>query len=418
MLRVWPVTLALFVAPLAALAGPAKPAPAKPAPATPATPTTPAKPAPAAPAPAAKPAPATTPDTTKVAKDFVTTWLAAQNQGNFAAYEALYAPGFTGTKRVGKVQKTFDREGWLQDRKGMFRAPMSVEATELVVTGAPPIITIDLTQRWEQGTFADVGTKRLVIDVYRSADPILREDMLSSRKALARQSCLLALFPEARGGRTSADKRAAKVVEVVPLELGGEVAACRVDTREPEAEETQVVLAALAPSADKEHKRAGGWKEVGRQRYSFEDTKQSAPDDEPFDSEESLDVATLQAGPKQIALWVEKKRKEGGNMHSLRKADVGIWRATREGFDELLTYESWAKGGEADSGHECTLATLDKVSKGFFDLELTCVDSEGNWHSEDPDQNGVTESTETVLYRWDGSSYQERRRRSTPPQKN
>lgn len=436
MLRAWLAALALLASPLFALAGPAgkvtpskppaaakpaapaaaaaaKPAapnaaPAKPAAraaAAPAKPTAPAKPAAAA---AASTATAVAPETLKAAKDFLASWVAAQNQGNFAAYEAMYAPGFTGTKRVGKVQKTFDREGWLQDRKSMFRAAMLVEATELVVTGAPPIITLELTQRWEQGTFADVGTKRLVIDVYRSADPILREDMLSSRKALARQACLMALYPEARGGRIGADKTAAKVLSIEPLELGSDGTACRIDVREPDAEGTQVVLAALASSALKEHKRAGGWVELGRQSYTFEDEKQGSPDDPYFSSKESVDIWTFQIGPQKRALWVEQKREEGGNMHSLRKSEVGIWRITREGLDDLLSFASTDSGGEEDSSHTCTLSTLEKARKGYFDLELECVSSQSNWHAEDPDQQGTTESTETTIYRWDGDMYLER----------
>ena len=361
--------------------------------------------------------PAASPEVRKAAQEIVARWLAAQNQGDFAAYQALYAPTFTGVKRVGKVQKTYDRAGWLDDRRAMFRAAMEVTATDVVVTGAPPTVTIEFTQTWAQGTFADRGNKRLLVDLHRAADPILSEHMLASTKVLAREACLRAIYPSARAGRISAEASAARIIEVRPFDLGGEGAACRIDTREPEAAETQVVLAALAPSAQKEHRRAGGWMEVGRQSYTFEDARQSSPDEMYLDSEESLEVSTFQAGPQRLALRVEKKHTEGGNMHSLRRSEVALWRATRDGLDELLSYESRASGGEADSGHDCTLATTAKVSKGWFDLELTCIDSESNWHSEDPAQNGTTESSETVLYRWDGTGYQERRRRSTPPEK-
>jgi len=232
--------------------------------------------------------------------------------------------------------------------------------------------------------------------------------MLSSRKALARQACLLALYPAARGGRIGADKTSAKVLSIEPLELGSDGTACRVDVREPDAVETQVVLAALAPSALKEHKRAGGWVELGRNSYTFEDAKQSAPDDEPFESEESIHISTFQLGPQKRALWVEQKREEGGNMHSLRKSAVGIWRVTRDGLDDLLSFESSSSGGEEDSSHTCTLSTLEKARKGYFDLELECVSSQSNWHAEDPDQQGTTETTETTIYRWDGTTYLER----------
>ena len=46
-------------------------------------------------------------------------WLAAQNEGDFEAYQALYAKKFEGIKRVGAREFHFDHDGWLEDRKAL-----------------------------------------------------------------------------------------------------------------------------------------------------------------------------------------------------------------------------------------------------------------------------------------------------------
>jgi hypothetical protein len=62
--------------------------------------------------------------------------LAAQNQGRYDDYAALYAPGFAGVKRVGKTVKAMNRAAWLKDRKAMFKAKLEVSARDVVI--APP----------------------------------------------------------------------------------------------------------------------------------------------------------------------------------------------------------------------------------------------------------------------------------------
>ena len=64
------------------------------------------------------------------AKAIVERWLAAQNAGDFAAYEALYAKKFQGTRRSGNKVVTLDRAGWMRDRKRMFKAPMKSRSPE------------------------------------------------------------------------------------------------------------------------------------------------------------------------------------------------------------------------------------------------------------------------------------------------
>jgi hypothetical protein len=57
-------------------------------------------------------------------------WLGVQNQGDLAAYEALYARRFTGIKRAGARTRQYDRDGWVKDRGRMFRRKMTVTADD------------------------------------------------------------------------------------------------------------------------------------------------------------------------------------------------------------------------------------------------------------------------------------------------
>src|SRR5438105_2725239 len=56
----------------------------------------------------------------KEALALVERWQAAQNKGDFAAYQALYATAFRGVRRSGARVSEFDRAGWLADRERMF----------------------------------------------------------------------------------------------------------------------------------------------------------------------------------------------------------------------------------------------------------------------------------------------------------
>ncbi len=109
----------------------------------------------------------------------VDAWLAAQNAGDFEAYQGLYAARFTGVKRVGAKTFNFDREGWLKDRERMFKKKVIVEAADTKIASTPRMAVASFTQTWSSGTFKDVGPKQLVI-VQDGGLRIAREEMLSS----------------------------------------------------------------------------------------------------------------------------------------------------------------------------------------------------------------------------------------------
>ena len=107
-------------------------------------------------------------------------WLAAQNRGDFTAYDALYAAKFEGVKRVGDRVARFARAGWMADRKRMFGKPMVVEAREPAVETTATSAEVRFTQRWQSGTFEDLGPKRLFLVAEGKELKIAREEMLRS----------------------------------------------------------------------------------------------------------------------------------------------------------------------------------------------------------------------------------------------
>lgn len=120
-------------------------------------------------------------------------WLAAQNAGDFAAYQALYAAKMEGVKRVADRTWRFDRKGWLADRERMFKRPMKVEAQNVTISSAGPSAAVELEQSFAQGKFQDRGPKRLVVVKEAGGLRIAREEMLRSEVAGAAR-------PAASGG--------------------------------------------------------------------------------------------------------------------------------------------------------------------------------------------------------------------------
>jgi hypothetical protein len=107
-------------------------------------------------------------------------WLAAQNGGDFASYERLYAERFTGIKRTGPRERSFDRAAWLADRARMFAAPIQVTATDLAVTTHGRTATVRFVQGFTRGRFHDEGDKELVVVAGAGGLVIAREEMLRS----------------------------------------------------------------------------------------------------------------------------------------------------------------------------------------------------------------------------------------------
>jgi hypothetical protein len=107
-------------------------------------------------------------------------WLAAQNEGRFSDYAALYGKGFTGVKRSRTRTTSFDRAGWLADRERMFGKKMKVEATHVRILAKPKTALVVFTQRWSSGNFSDVGPKHLAMRRTPTGYEIVREELFAS----------------------------------------------------------------------------------------------------------------------------------------------------------------------------------------------------------------------------------------------
>ncbi len=346
---------------------------------------------------AAQPATATRAES-KAAEALVIRWLVAQNEGNFAAYQALYAQSFTGTKRVGKQAKTFDRAGWLKDRKAMFKNKMKVTATPLAVSRDGAALVVIVLQRFEQGSFADVGEKRLVIDLRPAAGPILSEEMLASRVFPSREACARALSPQGRRGRTGADKASALVDDVESHDLGTELFLCRLTHKSRGQLGVTLELAAV--------KRGKPWTVV--ERITHEVQTEAAPSSGDTEEIESYDVSLqpIRDDEQGVLLELQKKSSEPGHQGSETVSE--LFRVTPTGFDSLLRYETKWSDGEAVRGTRCDLRQGDADHAGFHDLDLECVTTVGDYHNEDPDERGERETQQRTEYRWDGKKYEER----------
>ncbi len=134
----------------------------------------------AAPVDAAPPPPPPAPIDQAAVDQLLADWLAAQNGGDFAAYEQLYAERMEGVKRVGARMWRFDRAGWMADRKKMFGKPMVVTAADRTITGSVAAPVVEFTQTYQQARFADAGKKRMVLTRHQGHYRIAREEMLVS----------------------------------------------------------------------------------------------------------------------------------------------------------------------------------------------------------------------------------------------
>lgn len=107
-------------------------------------------------------------------------WLKAQDDGDFAAYEALYTPEMRGVKRVGDRETRMDRAQWMKDRARMFRRKMEVEAHSITFRSLMATAVIEFTQVFQSGKFMDSGTKRMMVTMHEGTPRIMYEEMLHS----------------------------------------------------------------------------------------------------------------------------------------------------------------------------------------------------------------------------------------------
>ena len=114
------------------------------------------------------------------ARNLIDEWLSAQNTGDFASYEGLYARNFEGIKRAGARVWRFDRSRWMADRKRIFAKPITVSARDVAIRVASSSAMVELIQSFRAGTFQDEGPKQLLLVRTDMGYRIAREEMLRS----------------------------------------------------------------------------------------------------------------------------------------------------------------------------------------------------------------------------------------------
>ncbi|HEX7597156.1 MAG TPA: nuclear transport factor 2 family protein, partial [Polyangia bacterium] len=108
-------------------------------------------------------------------------WLSAQNRGDFAAYQRLFAERFQGVRRSGPRTRVLTRKAWIADRQRMFQKPMKVSMRGLAVTSLGGMVQARFIQTWESGTYHDEGPKAVSLVNEKGAWRIAREEMLASK---------------------------------------------------------------------------------------------------------------------------------------------------------------------------------------------------------------------------------------------
>jgi hypothetical protein len=112
---------------------------------------------------------------------WLSSWVKSQNSGDFKAYSSLYSNDFKGIKRVGKFEKTYNQQQWLDDRGRMFKKPFYVAVSTVNVTINETLRDVTFIQTWESETFKDIGKKRLILRPTDTKYEIVSEEMLFSR---------------------------------------------------------------------------------------------------------------------------------------------------------------------------------------------------------------------------------------------
>ena len=311
---------------------------------------------------------------------FLDRWLAAQNQGDFAAYSALYAPAFAGVRRSGTSVKEFDRDGWLADRKRMFGDKMIVSADNPEVTQAGDRITIEFEQTWESGTYADKGPKRIIL----AGGLVVSEEMLASTLTVVpAASCAEALVPDAADRKQVVDTQ-------VFAPAGSKHQVCILEKRHEGQGEFEVALL---------QRRGKGWLVRGETRsLSFE--IEDDPENQ-LRKAGSLKAELVAISPREQALLIDFTTSDEEPGVTRRKSVHVLFRLVDQ-LEALIEHEGAADiADSADDGTSVEIAVGKRPTRGYFDVVVTTTRFKIAWAVDEPE-----EKEEAVIrYRWDGSSY-------------
>lgn len=133
------------------------------------------------------------------ARAVIEAWIAAQNAGDFSAYQAVYAATFTGIRRSGQRTVPLDRAAWMKDRRRMFERSMTVQIDDLEISPSPDGASLRFGQTWSSGSYTDTGVKAMTLVRDGGALRIVREEMLSSLELAPGQAAAQASLPAPAG---------------------------------------------------------------------------------------------------------------------------------------------------------------------------------------------------------------------------
>lgn len=341
------------------------------------------------------------------ARALMQAWLDAQNKGDFAAYQALYAAGFSGIRRSGGRKVSLDRAGWLRDRARMFKKPMVVAASE--VRAGP--LRLDFVQSWQSGSYKDTGRKQLVLTREGGALRIVREEMLESVLAGAappldavRLEILKLLYP--RGAERLLEMTVAPRPHgpgdgaQVALLVFGEPA-----SGDAEAQPDAIELAVLTG-------KPGELALVARGRFGDEvgpePPSRGTYDDSTYTLTHKLQAEPFALAPTEYAIGVDVEmvvHENGPNNGGLIRIQSLLFRVMGKEVRRVLSLLVLDDTGDAecDSGTRSSLAPAATSTAGVIDL-----DEEREVHTSRYDARGNCNDrykTSTRRWVWKGKAY-------------
>lgn len=250
-------------------------------------------------------------------------------------------------------------------------------------------------KHWREACVSELEVWGTVPKVTK-ARPSVRLRSLDAPPTLTREQCIKAVFPQARGGRIGADRDTDAITGVEAIPLSDAIVVCRIDHKEKGSKETTTEIAAVQRTP----------KVALIEKVTEATTTEDRPNEGGGDAG-SVQLVVYPLSVYENGLLVHVSQSEYGPMSDVGKRASKLYRATPTSFDEVLSYESTWSDGEATSRDTCELAPAQR-RKTMPNLELECVEEQGHWHDDNPDDRGVDTKERTLKFRWRNGRFEER----------
>jgi hypothetical protein len=325
-------------------------------------------------------------------------WLSAQNRGDFAGYQRLYAQQFTGIRRSGQKVVELDRAGWMKDRERMFKKPMIVSANQLTIDWDK----VQFVQTWQSGDYIDTGRKQMVIVREGPEWKIAREELLESvsgevlpKLDATGLAAFKLLYPKGAGNVLKAEIAARKdgsqvLFLVFGTSLGGD--------EEPEPEQFELALV-----------KDGAL--LARGKWDFElplsEGIEIAGGVTTFTPTWKVDPAwaELVEGEWAIGLWIGMVAHVNGPQDGgITKEHVMLFRNLDGKLRRVLSVQTSEDTGDAEcsSGTQRKLSLLESETAGVTDILQTTTVTDSTFTGRDCKYK---EKTTRKTWKWSGKAY-------------